>query len=135
MTDISKKIDMLWDDNPIDVTAEANFIWSIANKLRGTYMPDKYGDVIIPMTVLRRFECALSHTKKAVIDAYEKNPALPAKSLQKISGFQFYNYSHFDLKELLNESDKISDCLIYQGKLESLNREEKQILERYDVIT
>ena len=38
-------------------------------------------------------------------------------------------------QRLLDESDKISDCLIYQGKLESLNREEKQILERYDVIT
>ena len=38
-------------------------------------------------------------------------------------------------KSLLDESDKISDCLIYQGKLESLNREEKRILERYDVIT
>lgn len=28
-----RKIDVLWDDNPVDVTAEANFIWSIANKL------------------------------------------------------------------------------------------------------
>lgn len=52
-------IDVMWDDSPVDVTAEANFIWSIANKLRGSYMPDKYGDVIIPMTIIRRFECAL----------------------------------------------------------------------------
>lgn len=74
MTDIREKIDMVWDEDPVDVTAEANFIWSIANKLRGTYMPDKYGDVIIPMTILRRFECALSHTKEAVIEMYEKNP-------------------------------------------------------------
>lgn len=35
----------LWDDNPVDITSEANFIWSIANKLRGSYMPDKYGDM------------------------------------------------------------------------------------------
>lgn len=46
-----QKIDILWDDNPVDISEEANFIWSIANKLRGTYMPDKYGDVIIPMTI------------------------------------------------------------------------------------
>ena len=52
-------IDMLWDESPVDVTAEANFIWSIANKLRGSYMPDKYGDVIIPMVIIRRFECTL----------------------------------------------------------------------------
>lgn len=32
-----QKIDILWDDNPVDISEEANFIWSIANKLRGTY--------------------------------------------------------------------------------------------------
>ena len=60
---MSETINLLWDDTPIDITAEANFIWSIANKLRGSYMPDKYGDVIIPMTIIRRFECALEKTK------------------------------------------------------------------------
>lgn len=109
MNEYKNKIDMLWDDNPVDVTSEANFIWSIANKLRGTYMPDKYGDVIIPMTILRRFECALAPTKAAVIEAYEKNPAMPALALEKKSGFQFYNTSHYDLKELQNESDKLVD--------------------------
>lgn len=102
MTDVKNKIDMLWDDDPLDVTAEANFIWSIANKLRGTYMPDKYGDVIIPMTILRRFECALSHTKDSVIAMYEKIPNTPPQALEKKSGFHFYNTSHFDLKELQN---------------------------------
>ena len=62
-----RKIDALWDDNPVDITAEANFIWDIANKLRGSYMPDKYGDVVIPMTILRRFECALEPTKATVV--------------------------------------------------------------------
>ena len=98
-------LDMLWDDDPIDVTAEANFIWSIANKLRGTYMPDKYGDVIIPMTILRRFECALSHTKDKVIKLYEEHPEYPPLKFEKESKFQFYNTSHYDLKELQNESD------------------------------
>lgn len=40
-------IDAMWDDSPIDVSTEVNFIWSIANKLRGTYQSDKYKDVII----------------------------------------------------------------------------------------
>lgn len=106
---VEKKIDLLWDDNPIDVTSEANFIWSIANKLRGTYMPDKYGDVIIPMTVLRRFECALEPTKKEVVDLFEQNPGLPSLKFEKITGFQFYNTSRYDLKELCNESDKIAE--------------------------
>lgn len=48
----------IWEDMPIDISKESDFIWSIANKLRGVYMPDKYGDVIIPMTIIRRFGCA-----------------------------------------------------------------------------
>lgn len=35
--DMNDKMNMLWDEAPVDVTAEANFIWSIANKLRGSY--------------------------------------------------------------------------------------------------
>lgn len=62
---MSNKIafDALWDESPIDVTPEVNFIWSIANKLRGSYMPDKYGDVIIPMTILRRLGVPWSRPK------------------------------------------------------------------------
>ena len=33
-------IDAMWDDSPIDVSTEVNFIWSIANKLRGPYRSD-----------------------------------------------------------------------------------------------
>lgn len=106
---MDNRIDVLWDDNPIDVSAESNFIWSIANKLRGSYMPDKYGDVIIPMTIIRRFECALEETKERVVEAYELNPNLPEKSLKKEAGFQFYNTSRYDLKELCNDADSISD--------------------------
>ena len=100
--------EMIWDDNPVDITAEANFIWSIANKLRGSYMPDKYGDVVIPMTILRRFECALESTKQAVVDQFKKMPSYPAKAMQKISGYQFYNTSEYTLKELCNDPDNIS---------------------------
>ena len=99
---------VLWDDNPVDITSEANFIWSIANKLRGSYMPDKYGDVVIPMTIIRRFECALEQTKPAVLAQFKQNPAYPAKAMQRISGFQFYNTSDFNLKELCNDPDHIA---------------------------
>ena len=104
----NRAIDVLWDDNPVDITSEANFIWSIANKLRGSYMPDKYGDVIIPMTIIRRFECALERTRKAVADMYETNPAYPAKAMQRLSGYQFYNTSRFTLAELCNDADHIA---------------------------
>ncbi len=104
--DINTKL--LWDETPIDVSSEANFIWSIANKLRGSYMPDKYGDVIIPMTIVRRFECALEKTKDAVVDTFRKNPNYPAKAMYRISGYQFYNVSEFSLKELCNDADHIA---------------------------
>ena len=89
---IENKIDVMWDDTPVDVSTEVNFIWSIANKLRGTYQSDKYKDVIIPMTIIRRFECALSGTKQAVVDQHKKNPDYPAKAMCRISGFQFFNH-------------------------------------------
>lgn len=105
---LDNKIDVLWDDSPVNVTQEANFIWSIANKLRGSYMPDKYGDVIIPMTIIRRFECALESTKADVVAKFKENPAYPAKAMYKISRFQFYNTSEFTLKELCNDADNIA---------------------------
>ena len=98
----------LWEETPVDVTAEANFIWSIANKLRGSYMPDKYGDVIIPMVIIRRFECTLAPTKNKVVEQFKEKPLYPYKAMCKISGFQFYNTSEFTLKELCNDADHIA---------------------------
>lgn len=97
-----------WDDSPMDVTKEVNFIWSIANKLRGTYQSDKYKNVIIPMTIIRRFECALEPTKKAVLDKVTANPLEPAKSLYKVSGFHFYNKSQYTLARLVDDADNLA---------------------------
>lgn len=105
---MNDKMNMLWDEAPVDVTAEANFIWSIANKLRGSYMPDKYGDVVIPMVIIRRFECTLEDTKQEVVDMFQTNPMYPYKAMCKLSGFQFYNTSEFTLKELCNDADHIA---------------------------
>lgn len=107
MTEQIRKIDVLWDDNPVDVTQDANFIWSIANKLRGTYMPDKYGDVVIPMTVLRRFECALADTKDKVVALFKENPVYPAQKYERAAGYQFYCTSDYSLKELCNDPDNL----------------------------
>lgn len=99
------------DDTPVDVSTEVNFIWSIANKLRGTYQSDKYKDVIIPMTIIRRFECALEDTKDKVIAQVEEDEKsgdeTPDQIYQKLAGYQFYNKSKYTLKELCNDSPKI----------------------------
>lgn len=132
MTDI-KKIDVLWDDNPVDISAEANFIWSIANKLRGTYMPDKYGGVIIPMTIIRRFECALAKTKVAVVAKYNENPNYPAKAMYRPSGYQFYNVSEFTLQELCNDADHIAEN--FKVYIQGFSDNIKDILNNLDMET
>lgn len=101
------------DDNPIDVSREVNFIWTIANRLRGLYQSDKYKNVIIPMTILRRFECALAATKPEVLKKLKEQPTMPASMLKKVSGLSFYNTSEFDLRKLTDcQSDEIADNLL-----------------------
>ena len=104
----SSKIEEFWDDAPIDVSTEVNFIWSIANKLRGPYQSDKYKDVIIPMVIIRRFECALDDTREAVAKKFEEVPSYPAKAMYRISGYQFYNTSRLSLAELVNDADHLA---------------------------
>ncbi len=88
-----EKIDVMWDDSPVDVSTEVNFIWSIANKLRGPYQSDKYKDVIIPMTIIRRLECALEETKDKVVERFEADPTIATAMLCRTSKMQFYNTS------------------------------------------
>ena len=101
------------DDTPVDVSIEVNLIWSIANKLRVTYESDKFKDVIIPMTIIRSFECALEETKAKVIAQVEEDEKTgeitPDKKYQQLSGFQFYNKSKYSLRELCNDSPKIKN--------------------------
>lgn len=49
------------------IDQKADLIWAIADKLTGVYKPHEYGDVILPLTVIRRFDCILSDTKDAVL--------------------------------------------------------------------
>ena len=57
-----------WDDKPVDVSTEVNFIWSVATLLHSvSYKDADHRDVILPMTVLRRLECAIAHTKDKVV--------------------------------------------------------------------
>ena len=93
--------EVMFDDTSIDVSKEVGLVWSIANSLRGAYTSDKYKDVIIPMVILRRFECALEAKKDTVVAAYEKNRTQPAALLCKVSGYPFYSTSRFNLKNLL----------------------------------
>jgi len=47
-------------------------IWAVADLLRGDFKQSEFGRVILPFTVLRRLECVLEHTRKAVLEKYEE---------------------------------------------------------------
>ena len=124
-----KEIDS--DEQPIDITSEANLIWNIANKLRGVYMPDDYGKVVIPMTIIRRFECALESTKDKVISTVEQIPDYPDLALFKITGYQFYNKSKFNLKELCNDPDNIAAN--FKSYISGFSSDVQDILKKLDM--
>ena len=93
------------------INQKADLIWSIADKLTGPYKPHEYGDVILPLTVIRRFDCILFDTKDAVLKKYEEVKNLPMKDvlLRKASGFDFYNTSKYTFEKLMDDPDHIEE--------------------------
>ena len=93
------------------IREKADLIWAIADKLTGVYKPHEYGEVILPLTVIRRFDCVLSDTKEAVLSAYEKEKGKPESIrdilLRQASGHDFYNTSRFNFERLSTDSDNI----------------------------
>ena len=92
-----------------NINAKANLIWEVATKLVGVYKPHEYGKVILPMTVLKRFDDILKPTKQAVLDKYEevKNFEVKDVFLTEASGYSFYNTSKYDFEKLLSDPDNI----------------------------
>ena len=93
------------------IDQKADLIWAIADKLTGPYKPHEYGDVILPLTVIRRFDCILFDTKDAVLKKYEEVKNLPMKDvlLRKASGFDFYNTSKYTFEKLMDDPDHIEE--------------------------
>lgn len=79
----------------------ASFIWSICNLLRGPYKRNEYRKVILPLTVLRRFDCILAPTKAAVLQEHSaiktKGENIIRHRLSQITGVPFYNLSKFTM--------------------------------------
>ena len=88
-----------------DYTRLVNFIWSIADDcLRDVFVRGKYRDVILPMTVIRRFDSVIEPKKKEILnlrDIFRKNKA---ENLEEAMGLAvdlpIYNISEFTLKDL-----------------------------------
>src|SRR5882762_493807 len=95
----------------------ANLIWQIADLLRGPYRPPQYERVMLPMTVLRRFDCVLAEKKSAVLRRHEqvkekyKGEALD-RVLNGAAGQLFHNHSPLDFEKLKGDPDHIEKHLV-----------------------
>ncbi|WFN35899.1 type I restriction-modification system subunit M [Methanomicrobium antiquum] len=114
-----------------NISEKANLIWSIADKLTGTYKPHEYGEVILPLTVIRRFDCVLADTKDAVLAKNEtmKAVALKDEFLKKASGYSFYNTSKFTFQKLLDDPDNIEAN--FKNYLNGFSPNVQEIIEKF----
>ena len=104
----------------------ASFIWGICNLLRGPYKRNEYRKVILPLTVLRRFDCILAPTRAAVLkkhaDLKGKGDNIVRHSLTRVTGVPFYNLSKFTLGKPAEKSG-LNGLLDDPGQLDqNLNR-------------
>src|SRR5688572_2383389 len=86
----------------------ANFIWSVADLLRGDYKQAEYGRVILPFTILRRLDCVLEPTKAKVLSRVQAVENLGIQNIDPVlnreSGHTFHNRSKFDFNKLVGDS-------------------------------
>jgi type I restriction enzyme M protein len=112
----------------------ASFIWSICNLLRGPYKRNEYRKVILPLTILRRFDCILEPSKARVLTEFDK---LKGKSenivnaqLRTITGVPFYNLSKLSFKKLLDDPNQIAPNL--NSYINAFSPNVRQIFEKLD---
>ncbi len=116
------------------VSEKASLIWSIADKLVGVYKPHEYGDVILPLTVLKRFDSVLTDTKDKVLEMSKKYPETFAKRdfiLKETAGQKFYNISRYDFKKLLDDPDNIEEN--FYNYINGYSDEVKDIIKNFDL--
>lgn len=90
-----------------------NFVWSIADQLRGVYKPHQYGSVILPMTILRRLDCMLEPTRYRLHQLAESTPndeLLKVRAKREL-GLNFYNTSPWSLAKLVGDPDGLATNL------------------------
>lgn len=111
----------------------ASFIWSICNLLRGPYKRNEYRKVILPLTVLRRFDFILAPTKQAVLEEYKglkgKSENIIKAKLCAITGVQFYNLSRLDFKKLLDDPNQLAPNL--NSYISAFSPNMRQIMDRF----
>ncbi len=110
-----------------------NFIWNICNLLRGPYKRNEYRKVILPLTVLRRFDCLLAPTKAQALAKHAEIKAKPEsvvrRLLEEVTGYPFYNLSKLDLPRLLDDPNQLAPNL--NAYINGFSRNVREIMERF----
>ena len=118
----------------INIQEKANLIWAIADKLVGIYKPHEYGNVILPMCVIKRFDDTLAPTKQDVLETnakLEKDGIVVKKGfLEAAAKQQFYNLSPFTFQTLLNDPENIKAN--FESYLNHFSENVIDIIERMD---
>lgn len=100
----------------INFREKARFIWDIADLLRGNYKQADYGKVILPLTVLRRFDCVLAPTKEVTLKKLASLKDTSVKNIDPIlnrtAGQSFHNKSPYDFEKLKADPNNIAANLL-----------------------
>jgi type I restriction enzyme M protein len=117
-----------------NVKESANFLWSIADLLRGDYKQSDYGKVILPLTVLRRLDCVLDTTKDKVLEKYDKVKTGSTQNLDPIlnreAGYNFHNRSKFNFDKLIADPNNIAANL--RNYINGFSEDAREIVEQFE---
>jgi type I restriction enzyme M protein len=117
-----------------NVKESANFIWSIADLLRGDYKQSDYGKVILPLTVLRRLDCVLETTKEDVLKKFDQLKTTSIENLDPIlnksAGYNFHNRSQFDFNKLIADPNNIAANL--RNYINGFSEDAREIIEQFE---
>jgi type I restriction enzyme M protein len=112
----------------------ANFIWSIADLLRGDYKQSDYGKVVLPLVVLRRLDCVLDGSKEKVLKKYDEIKKMKVQNLDpilnKAAGFNFHNKSKFNFEKLIADPNNIAANL--RNYINGFSEDAREIIEQFE---
>lgn len=118
----------------MNINEQANFIWSIADLLRGDFKQSEYGKVILPFTVLRRFDCVLASSKEKILEVNQTLTVSNKKPIfKKYTGHDYYNTSKFDFEKLIDDSTSIDTNL--RDYINGFSDDVKEILDNFEIGT
>jgi len=117
-----------------EIRNHANLIWSIAELLRGDYRQSQYGDVILPLIVMRRLDQVLEPTRDVVIARGQELEASGVENvelaLRRIAGQQFFNRHRLRFHQLLDDPGNIADHL--RSYIDGYSSLARQVVDKFD---